>query len=96
MSKSRPDLYVRIMMTVIAISLAILAGKAVISSAIPEAQAALTNSSKEEPVLVLDAKVLKKFEAPDVQEVVILGDQKTFVVQQKDMVSVVRVDYFEK
>lgn len=95
MSRFSIDSYVKIVLTVIALSLAILAGKAVIGTLIPEAQAQRTTQNPEPPAKQLDAKVIRKFEAPGVQEIVVLGDQKTFVVKQKDQVSVVRVDFFD-
>lgn len=88
------DRYVKILLTVIALSLAILAGKAVLGSLIPDAHAQRTTVPAPEPAKTLDAKVIRKFEAPGVQEIISLGDQKTFVVKQKDQVSVVRVDLF--
>ena len=68
----KPDLYVKFLLTVIAVSLAILAGQSLMSSTIPTAQA--QTASEEEVEMVLDAKVIRKFDAPDVSEVIILGD----------------------
>ncbi|GAB4317047.1 MAG: hypothetical protein Kow0059_09910 [Candidatus Sumerlaeia bacterium] len=88
--------YVKVLLTVIAVSLAILAGKALLGSTIGEAQAAATRSDATQTVKELDARVIRKLEAPGVQQILTLGDQKTFIVHQKDQVAVVRVDYFEK
>ena len=45
---------------------------------------------------VLDVTLVKALNAPGLKDVVILGDQKTFILQAKDAVYVYRVDYVRK
>ena len=45
---------------------------------------------------VLEVTLVKAIQAPALKDIVILGDQKTFILQTKDAVYVYRVDYVRK
>jgi hypothetical protein len=45
---------------------------------------------------VLDATLVKTIQAPGLKDIILLGDQKTFILQMKDAVYVYRVDYVQR
>jgi len=93
MMQITPDRYVKVLLTIIAVLLGLLVGKNLFYDSLSSAEAA--KAREEVTSQKIDAQVLQKFEAPGVQDVIILGDQKTFIVRAKDYVTVVRVDTCE-
>jgi hypothetical protein len=45
---------------------------------------------------VIDVTLVKSIQTPGLKDIVLLGDQKTFILQTKDAVYVYRVDYVRK
>lgn len=86
------DRYTRILLTVIAVSLAILALHTALEFFGSSALAQLTYSNNPQKTTNLDVYVVRDIAIEKIKEVHILGDNKTFIVQKSDGVTVYRVD----
>jgi hypothetical protein len=86
------DIYIRVILTIIAVLLALILMR-------PQVDLVLQNAEARTATLgspVLDVTLVKNIPVTGLRNVVVLGDAKTFIVQQKEQVSVYRVDYITK
>jgi hypothetical protein len=86
------DIYIRVILTIIAVLLALILMR-------PQADVVLQNAEARTVTQgspVLDVTLVKNVPIDGLKNVIVLGDAKTFIVQQKNQVSVYRVDYIAK
>jgi len=83
--------YVRIVLTVIAVSLAILALSAVLNIVSTPAQAQRPYNSVKKTGMGLDVLLIRDIPIKGLKDIQILGDEKTFIVQKADGLAVYRV-----
>jgi hypothetical protein len=86
------DNYTRVILTIIAILLALVLLRPQSDILVQNAEARTSGLQAR----ALDATLIKKVPAEGLRNVVVLGDGKTFVLQQKDQVMIYRVDYIVK
>lgn len=83
---------IAVLLCVIAIGLAAM----VIAPYVNSGSFSTTAQAKASEEPVLDVTMVKALNVPGLKDIVLLGDQKTFILQTKDAVYVYRVDYVRK
>jgi hypothetical protein len=86
------DTYIRVVLTAIAILLVLILLRPQAGLILRSAEA----RTEDQKTPVLDVTLIKKIPVEKLRQVIVLGDAKTFIIQQTDQVSVFRVDYVTK
>ena len=87
------EIYTKIVLTIIALCLLVLVIQTGVNVASSPAEAARSSKTSYPKVDVFD---INKITLSDIKEVIVLGDQHTFLVRTKDDIRVYRVDYIRE
>ena len=90
------DRFMRIVMSVIAVSLAILALSAVVDMMSSTAQAQRPYNVVKSEGPAMDVLLIRDIPIDGLKEIYIMGDRQTFVVRKSNGFSVYKVDFVER